>query len=77
MTFKLLETVVLLRDLPEHGLRAGDLGAVVLVHDERAYEVEFTRASGETQAVVTLEAGMLRSVQPDDHLSVRRSSGSR
>lgn len=77
MTSKLLDTVVLLQDPPEHGLRAGDQGAVVFVHDEQAWEVEFTRASGETQAVVTLEAGMLRPVQPDDHLSVRRSSGSR
>lgn len=29
--YKLLDTVVLDRDLPEHGLRNGDLGAVVLV----------------------------------------------
>jgi hypothetical protein len=27
--FNLLDTVVLDRDLPEHGLRRGDLGAVV------------------------------------------------
>ena len=30
--FNLLDTVVLDRDLPEHGLRQGDLGAVVDVH---------------------------------------------
>jgi hypothetical protein len=30
MNFALLETVVLNRDLPAHGLRAGDLGAVVV-----------------------------------------------
>lgn len=29
MSFALLNTVVLERDLPEHGLRRGDLGAVV------------------------------------------------
>ena len=28
MKFALLDTVVLNRDVPEHGLRAGDLGAV-------------------------------------------------
>lgn len=32
MKFKELETVVLNRDLPEHRLRQGDLGAVVHVY---------------------------------------------
>jgi hypothetical protein len=30
MRFRELETVVLERDIPEHGLRKGDLGAVVV-----------------------------------------------
>ncbi len=34
MDFALLETVVLNRDLPAHGLRAGDLGAVVEVYPD-------------------------------------------
>ncbi|MDZ4773007.1 MAG: DUF4926 domain-containing protein [Planctomycetota bacterium] len=33
MTFKALDIAVLVRDLPEHGLRAGDVGAVVFLHD--------------------------------------------
>ena len=33
MRFKELDTVVLERDVPEHGLRRGDLGAVVQVYD--------------------------------------------
>ena len=32
MMYKLLDTVVLDRDLPEHGLRNRDLGAVVQVY---------------------------------------------
>jgi len=36
--FHELDTVVLLRDVPEAGLRAGDLGAVVLVYDAEALE---------------------------------------
>jgi uncharacterized protein DUF4926 len=40
-----LDTVVLERDLPEHGLRRGDLGAVVHVHSDEAIEVEFVRLS--------------------------------
>ncbi len=43
-----LDTVVLLRDLPETGLRVGDLGAVVMVYGLEALEVEFVTASGRT-----------------------------
>ena len=51
---KVLDTVVLDRDLPEHGLRNGDLGAVVQVYEPDGLEVEFVTASGKTQALVTL-----------------------
>jgi len=44
--FHELDTVVLLRDLPEAGLRSGDLGAVVLAYGDEALEVEFVTASG-------------------------------
>ena len=39
--FHELDTVVLLRDLPDAGLRSGDLGAIVLVYGDEALEVEF------------------------------------
>ena len=40
---KELDSVVLTTDLPDLGLRQGDLGTVVLVHREGgAHEVEFT-----------------------------------
>jgi hypothetical protein len=40
------DVVVLTRDLPEHGLRAGDVGAVVHVYSNgKAYEVEFVTGS--------------------------------
>jgi hypothetical protein len=56
---KELDTVVLTRDLPEAGLRRGDVGAVVLVHGAgEAFEVEFVSLDGETIALQTL--------QPDD-----------
>ena len=58
MRFKELETVVLDRDLPEHGLRRGDLGAVVQVYDPDGIEVEFVTASGRTQALVTSGSAM-------------------
>ena len=39
MKFELLDTVVLARDLPEHDLRAGDLGAVVETYGTDGLEV--------------------------------------
>jgi hypothetical protein len=46
MRFRILDTVVLDRDLPDHGLRSGDLGAVVQVYKTDSIEVEFVAASG-------------------------------
>jgi hypothetical protein len=71
MGYKERDTVVLIRDLPEHSLRAGDLGAVVFVHSPDQIEVEFIRASGLTQAVVTLGNSDVRSVGDLDLVTVR------
>ncbi len=54
MRFQLLQTVVLRRDIPDRGLREGDLGAVVHVYEPDGLEVEFVSASGKTEALVTL-----------------------
>ncbi|MBA4159379.1 MAG: DUF4926 domain-containing protein [Gemmatimonadetes bacterium] len=52
-----LELAALRINLPQHGLVAGDVGTVVLVHgDHEAYEVEFVAADGRTIAVETLDA---------------------
>ena len=71
MTYRLLDTIVLDRDLPEHGLRKGDLGAVVEVHEPDGLEVEFVTASGRTAALLTLNVGDVRPVADDDLVSVR------
>jgi len=71
MKFALLDTVVLNRDLPQHGLRAGDLGAVVELYGTDGVEVEFVQASGNTRALVTLRTTDLRSVAESDILAVR------
>lgn len=73
MTFELLDTVVLSRDLPEHGLRVGDVGAIVEVYADTDFEVEFVRASGKTKALVALTSRDLRSVAANDMLAVRAS----
>jgi hypothetical protein len=71
MKYKLLDTVVLNRNLPQHGLRAGDLGAVVEVYEPDGLEVEFVTASGKTQALVTLDVNDVRPVQENDLVTVR------
>ena len=60
---KELDTVVLTKDLPEHALKRGDLGTVVLVHPGGGYEVEFMTLDGQTLAVVSLPRDQVRSVR--------------
>src|SRR5215467_2326273 len=70
-----LDLVVLKRDLPEMRLAAGDVGTVVLVHRQGAgYEVEFTTLSGETVAVVTLDASDVRPVEAREIVHARAVS---
>ena len=69
--FNVLDTVVLTRDIPDNGLRRGDLGAIVEVYGPDAFEVEFVAASGRTQALVTLSEADLRRVNDRDLISVR------
>jgi hypothetical protein len=71
MTYQVLDTLVLGRDLPDHGLRKGDLGAVVELYEPDGLEVEFVTASGRTAAVLTLTTQDVRPVADDDLVSVR------
>jgi hypothetical protein len=71
MRFKEFDTVVLDRDLPECGLRRGDLGAVVQLYEPDGLEVEFVTASGRTQALVTLRVDDVREVCDEDLIAVR------
>lgn len=57
------DRVVLKTAVPAGSLEAGDVGTVVHVYrDGAAYEVEFTTLSGDTAAVVTVEASQIRPV---------------
>ncbi len=71
MKYKVLDTVVLDRDLPKQGLSSGDLGAIVQVYEPDGLDIEFVTASGKTQALVTLKIGDVRPVQDSDLISVR------
>ena len=67
-----LERVALAVDRPDEGLRAGDIGTVVMVYDGgRGYEVEFVALTGETVAVVTLPAAAVRTFQKREIASAR------
>jgi hypothetical protein len=52
--FKLLETVTLTHDIADVGLTEGDIGTIVEVYSENAFEIEFVTATGKTQALLTL-----------------------
>lgn len=71
MTYRVLDAVVLVRDLPDHGLRQGDLGVVVEVYQPDGLEVEFVTASGRTTALLTLTVRDIRPVSDEDLVSVR------
>lgn len=56
-----LDTIALKIDLPEHHLKTGDIGTVVLIYNSgAAFEVEFVAADGNTVALKTLKADMIR-----------------
>jgi hypothetical protein len=70
-----LDLVVLKRNLPDEGLAMGDVGTIVLVHRQGAgYEVEFTTLSGDTVAVVTLDASDVRPVEAREIVHARAVS---
>jgi hypothetical protein len=72
MSFRAFDTVVMKADMPSHGLKSGDIGAVVHVYSADAIEVEFVTATGHTQALVTLTTKLVRPVGPKDILAVRQ-----
>jgi hypothetical protein len=59
---KELDTVVLTVDLPEHRLKKGDVGTVVLVHNVSGYEIEFMTLGGETLDVISLSKDQVRPI---------------
>ena len=71
-----LERVVLTNNLPEQGLRAGDVGTIVLIHNQgEGYEVEFVALDGETIGVVSVYANQVRRVRSGEIAHVRSGKG--
>jgi len=75
MDFELYKDVVLVRDVPEENLYAGDVGTVVERHEiagrEVGYSVEFFDMIGNPVAVVTLPVSALRAPTHADRPAVR------
>jgi len=62
-----LDRVVLTRPLDDLGLKAGDIGTVVLVHEGGCgFEVEFVTLDGETYAVSTISAEDVRPIERNE-----------
>jgi hypothetical protein len=71
-TMKELDLVVLQRDVPERGLRQGDVGVVVHQYaDGLAGEIEFSTGDGSTIAVLTLPIQDVRPVGDREILHAR------
>ena len=65
MPFEMYGDVILTRDVPEHGLRAGDVGTIVERHPvpgvaEEGYSVEFFDMTGNTVGLAILPIAALR-----------------
>lgn len=58
------DQVVVVEDLPDLPVRAGDIGTVVHVYEGgKAFEVEFVSLVGQTVGVATLPATKVRAIQ--------------
>ena len=75
-TIKKLDTVVLVTEQSDHGLKSGDVGVgdvgvVVVLHAPDGVEIEFVTGSGKIQALLTLSRSDVRPIASDEILSAR------
>jgi hypothetical protein len=78
--YPLFTEVVLTKDIPESGLKKGDIATIVDFHPakegEAGYTVEVFNALGETVDVVTVPESALRLFRTDDMPAVRSMESS-
>jgi hypothetical protein len=73
-------TVVLLRDLPDQGLRSGDVGVIIHVHlaagsgKVDGYMLELFAADGHSVDEVSVPADAIRLALPTDRVRVRTAA---
>ena len=69
---QLFDSVVLIQDLPEFKLHAGDVGAIVEIFEKPpGLMVEFNSMDGDLVALPIVQETQLRSLRDDDMYSVR------
>ena len=75
MTYKLFEEVVLTKDIPEKGLKKGDVATIVEHHPvsdgEDGYSLELFNALGDTIAVIAVAESAIEPLTKDEIFSVR------
>ncbi len=73
-----LDTVALTHDIPDQGLRQGNMGAVVHCYaDGAAFEVEFVNLEGQTTALLTLTPSDIQPIYPYSTHSLPMASESK
>lgn len=67
-----LDHVALARDFPEHGLVSGDIGCVMMVHEDgKGFTIEFVSLGGKTVAILTVVAAAIRQLGAREIAHVR------
>jgi len=55
----MFDNVAVVIDLPDNGLKKGQVGTIVGILDDGVFEVEFADLNGDTYAMVTLKSEQL------------------
>jgi hypothetical protein len=76
MKFEMFSRVALKTDVPEHGLRRGDLATIVDFHpgvpgQEPGYSLEVFNAVGDTVAVIALGESQIETLRENEILCAR------
>jgi hypothetical protein len=75
MKFKLFQEVSLAKDIPDRGLRRGDIATIVDCHPsgsrEMGYSIEVFNAVGETITVTVVPESYLQKLSANEILHVR------
>lgn len=72
---EMFERVVLLVDLPDYDLKAGDVGVIIEEYAEpQGFMLEFNTRDGDLVALPVVSESQIRSLRDDDLCSVRRIS---
>jgi hypothetical protein len=79
MTIQLHKHAVIVRDLPDSALKAGDVGVVVHVHCDRndtaiGYMLELFSVDGESLDVVSVGLEDVRGTTPADRMQARAAA---